>query len=117
MDKRIKYVIGFLLLIAVGVIGYTAPAYNSMNFTLSGTQDATTYNSLNFSLTDAGVDNTDPNVTNLNWITTGGFTDDTLTFNQVLDYINATCQDETNLSSCNLTVLLETLAVAKVISP
>lgn len=49
------------------------------------------------------LDATNPEVSNLNWITTGGFTDDTLSYNQVLDVINVTASD-TSMNGCFLTV-------------
>jgi len=49
-------------------------------------------------------DTTLPVSSNIIWSTTGGFTDDTLTFNQVIDYINATCSDGNILSGCNITI-------------
>jgi len=45
-----------------------------------------------------------PNASTIIWSTTGGLTDNTLVYSQVLDYINATCSDETGLQDCNLTV-------------
>jgi len=38
-------------------------------------------------------DVTIPLVENIIWSTTGGFTDDTLIYNQVIDYVNSTCSD------------------------
>jgi len=43
--------------------------------------------------------------TNISWETTGGFTDDTLKYNQIIDFINATCSDDDDdLSGCNITI-------------
>jgi Concanavalin A-like lectin/glucanases superfamily/Bacterial Ig-like domain (group 3) len=43
--------------------------------------------------------------TNVTWITTGGFTDDTLTFLQAIDYVNATCANATgSFAGCNMTL-------------
>ena len=39
-----------------------------------------------------------PAISNLNWITTGGFTDDTLLYNQVLDYVNVTSSSADNMN-------------------
>lgn len=49
-------------------------------------------------------DVTAPSISNLNWITTGGFTDDTLNYNQVLDYINIT-STSTGLMNAYLTII------------
>jgi len=52
----------------------------------------------------ATVISTTPVVSNIIWSTTGGFTDDTLAYNQVLDYINGTCIDSYSLAGCNITI-------------
>ncbi len=62
-----------------------------------------TDNSSKVNLTSVMVAVSFPQVSDIIWSTTGGFTDDTLSYNQVLDYINATCSD-TNLVGCNITI-------------
>ncbi|MHA1279329.1 MAG: DUF2341 domain-containing protein [Candidatus Helarchaeota archaeon] len=78
----------------------------------NATVDDGTYNAIFFCNDTAGngnetniyftVDTTPPTISNIAWETTGGFTDATLSFNQIIDYINATSSETPN--NINLTV-------------
>lgn len=65
-----------------------------------GTVDGTAFCSGGVNIT-----NYHPSVSNIVWMTTGGFSSGTRVFNQVIDYINSTCQDYNGLGNCSLSVL------------
>jgi len=91
-------------------INYGGTRTYSSNYTVNATDG--TYNSLAYSrnittnkLDDALTLNLVTNIevpTNISWMTTGGFSDSSLSFLQTIDYINATCNG--TITGCNLTI-------------
>ncbi len=75
-----------------------------INFTVfyNDTSGATTQESTKFTVANTAV----PAPTSINWKTTGGFTSGTRTYNEIIDWINATCtaDADSDFSSCNVTV-------------